>query len=47
MNKIPAEVKALILKSHGGLIQQAVNLENQLKAKKLNELRNLSNQSNK
>jgi hypothetical protein len=47
MNKIPAEIKNLILKSHGGLIQQAINLENKLKAKKLNELRNLSNQSNK
>ena len=45
-NKIPEEVKQLILKSHGGLIKQAINLENQLKAKALNELRELSDKAN-
>jgi len=46
MNKIPKEIQELILKSHGNLIQQVINLENELKAKKLKELRILSNKAN-
>ena len=45
MNQMPKELKDLLIKSHGGLIKQAVELENQLKAKALKELRELSNKS--
>jgi hypothetical protein len=45
--QMPQEIKDLIMKSHGGLIQQVIELENQRKAKALEELRELSNQANK
>jgi DNA-binding protein len=46
MNQMPKELKELILKSHGGLIKQSIDLENQLKAKALKNLRTLSNKAN-
>lgn len=45
--QMPQEIKDLIMKSHGGLIKQSIALENQLKAKALKDLRELSNKANK
>jgi len=45
--QMPQQIKDLIMKSHGGLIKQSIDLENQLKAKALQDLRVLSNQANK
>jgi hypothetical protein len=45
--QMPQQIKDLIMRSHGGLIQQVIELENQRKAKALQQLRELSNKANK
>ena len=45
--QMPQQIKDLIMRSHGGLIQQVIELENQRKAKALQQLRELSNEANK
>ncbi len=46
-NKIPNEIKELILKSHGKELEQLKVLEEQRKIKALEQLRVLSNNANK
>ena len=46
-NKIPKEIKELILKSHGKELEQLKALEEQRKIKALEQLRVLSNNANK
>ena len=46
-NKIPKELKELILKSHGKELKQLKELEEQRKIKALEQLRELSNKANK
>jgi hypothetical protein len=46
MNKMPQYLIDMIVKSHGGLIEQVKQLEHEAKVKQLNELRQLSNKEN-
>jgi hypothetical protein len=46
MNKMPQYLIEMILKSHGGMIQQLKQLEHENKVKHLNQLRQLSNKAN-
>jgi hypothetical protein len=46
MNKIPQYLVEMIMKSHGGMIQQVKQQEHETKVKQLNQLRQLSNKTN-
>jgi hypothetical protein len=46
MNKMPQYLIDMILKSHGGMIQQVKQQEQEMKVKQLNQLRQLSNKAN-
>ncbi len=46
MNKMPQYLIDMILKSHGGMIQQVKQQEQEIKVKHLNQLRQLSNKAN-
>ena len=43
---MPQYLKEMILKSHGGMLQQLKQLEHENKVKQLNHLRELSNKAN-
>jgi hypothetical protein len=46
MNKMPQYLIDMIMKSHGGMIQQVKQQEQEMKVKQLNQLRQLSNKAN-
>jgi len=45
-NKMPQYLVEMIIKSHGGMIQQVKQQEQEMKVKQLNQLRQLSNKAN-